>query len=398
MAKANESKSARQSIDVPSGRASPALASDTARTSIDSKVSEAAPETTKSVKEDTNAVDNVSVPADGPAKLVEDATPGAAVTEPDLEIPVPRISLESTHSQATGALSLDVSRAASPLPELASTNDDPTSDPVPSSPTALKAELISLRETHKQSAADHKEDINSHLERIDALQSKLNYLAKQLAETAKANADSAPAGSLEKKVAEQDVQIAALLEEGQNLSKTELKHMGAIKKLRAKLGDSEKETADLKRKLAKAEQATNEQKERAARAEATEKSAQEKLKIIARIERDVEILQAEKEAAGVMIADLRRQLSESMTRAEEAEQRAQTDALEAERRTVAELRDEIADLKLEKKLAEDRAKAEVKEVKDEAARQAERAKVTEMELKSEISVSRPFQRELLLAC
>lgn len=393
MAKANEGKSAsaRQSLDLPSRTASPSLVPDTSRTSIDSRTSDITSEAVQAPKEEASTASDTVSPADASPKSEDDAIPSAPTSETmEPEASLPRISLESAHSQQsqpTGAVSLDVSRASTPLPELNITTDDAADEPLPLSPTILRAELSSLRQRHAQSETEHKEDINAHLERIDALQSKLTYLAKQLAEAAKTGTDAAAAGTVEKKLSEKDAQIAALMEEGQKLSKTELKHMSAIKKLRAKLSENEQSAADLKRKLAKAEQSSKEQTERAMRAEAIEKSAQEKLKIIARIERDVEVLQAEKEAAGVMIADLRRQLSDAITRAEQAEQKAQTEALEAERRTVAELRDEIADLKIEKKLAEDRGKAEVKDIREETARQAERTKVTEMELKGEISVS-----------
>jgi hypothetical protein len=76
-----------------------------------------------------------------------------------------------------------------------------------------------------------------------------------------------------------------------------------------------------------------------------------------------------------------------LNRAEEAEKRVQTGALEAEKRVVAELREDLENVRIEKKLAGDRAKNEIRDLKEDAARQQERAKVSELELKGEIAVS-----------
>ena len=177
------------------------------------------------------------------------------------------------------------------------------------------------------------------------------------------------------------------MEEGQNLSKTELKHLTTIKKMRAKAGETDKEISALKQRLSKAEKSISEATERAKRSEAAERAAQEKLKIVGRIEKDFDALRAEREEAGLTIGELRRQLNDTLNRAEEAEKRVQTGALETEKRVVAEIRENLENVQIEKKLAEDRAKNEIRDLKEDAARQQERAKVSELELKGEIAVS-----------
>jgi hypothetical protein len=196
---------------------------------------------------------------------------------------------------------------------------------------------------------------------------------------------SLDASVLEKKVAEKDAQIAALMEEGQKLSKTELKHLFTIKKMRTKASETDKEVNLLKERLSEAEKSIAETTERAKRAEAAEKAAQEQLKVVSKIEKDIAIVKEEREEAGLTIAELRRQLSDALSRAEHAEKRAQTGALEAERRTTASLREDIENLRIEKKLAEDRAKREIQQAKEEASRNQEKTKLVEMELKGEIS-------------
>ena len=285
----------------------------------------------------------------------------------------PRQSLDSTMSRP----SIDVSTPAV-LTE-ARTRD----------PDLLLTELSILQEAHEETVRNHREELNGHLERIDALQSKLTYLAQQLAASAKATAAESDTTPADKKVAEKDAQIAALMEEGQRLSKTEMKHLTTVKTLRAKAQEHNKEIVTLKQRLTKAESSITEQSERAKRAEATERAAQEKLKIVGKIEKDIELIRDERNEAGVLIADLRRQLSDALSRAENAEKKVQSGALEAEKRATASLKDDIENLRIEKKLAEDRGKREIQTAKDEAKNQQEKAKVAELELRGEIAVSCP---------
>jgi chromosome segregation ATPase len=258
--------------------------------------------------------------------------------------------------------------------------------PAPHSPGAAEAELSSLQKTHEETLREHREELHSHLERIDALQSKLTYLSQQLASSAKEAKDDSEATPTEKKLADKDAQIAALMEEGQKLSKTEMKHLTALKKMRAKTQETEKEITTLKQRLTKAEKSIREQTDRAKRAEGAEKAAQEKLKIVSKIEKDIELIKAEREEAGLTIAELRRQLNDALSKAEDAEKRVQSGALEAEKRVTASLKDDIENLRIEKKLAEDRGKRDVQEAKEAATRQSERAKVAELELRGEIAV------------
>lgn len=250
----------------------------------------------------------------------------------------------------------------------------------------LLTELSALQEAHEETVRSHREELNGHLERIDALQSKLTYLAQQLATSAKAAAAESDTTPADKKLAEKDAQIAALMEEGQRLSKTEMKHLTTVKTLRAKAQEQNKELATLKQSLTKAEKSITEQSERAKRAEAAERAAQEKLKIVGKIEKDIELIRDERNEAGLLIADLRRQLSDALSRAENAEKKVQSGALEAEKRATASLKDDIENLRIEKKLAEDRAKREIQAAKEEAKSQQEKAKVAELELRGEIAV------------
>jgi hypothetical protein len=280
----------------------------------------------------------------------------------------PRQSLDSTLSRP----SVDIPAVVEPA---SSTRD----------PDILLTELSALQEAHEETVRGHRDELNGHLERIDALQSKLAYLSQQLATSAKATASESDTPA-DKKLAEKDAQIAALMEEGQRLSKTEMKHLTTVKTLRAKAVEHNKEITTLKQRLSKAEKSITEQSERAKRAEAAERAAQDKLKIVGQIEKDIALIRSEREEAGLTINELRRQLSDALSRAEGAEKRAQTGALEAEKKTTASLKEDIENLRIEKKLAEDRTRRELQTSKEEAKSQQEKAKLTELELRGEIAV------------
>lgn len=247
-------------------------------------------------------------------------------------------------------------------------------------------EMEKLRRAHAEELKQRQVEMHEHLERIDALQAKLQYLAKAAIESAReASSQSAP-GSIDKKLAEKDEQLALLMEEGQKLSKNELKHMNTIKKLRAKNVEEEKTVTEVKQKLGKTEKALAEAVEKARRGEAAEKQAAENERKFAHIERDIETLQAERETSSQTISELRRQLDMASRQAEEAERKLERDARGTETKLIADLRDELSDARIEKKLAEDRARAELRDAKQEAVRQQEKAKVVESELRAELAV------------
>jgi hypothetical protein len=307
------------------------------------------------------------------------------VSEQPTSAPIPAMSIPSIvtpqASSPRQSLDSDLSRLSIDAATLVEPDEPTTRDP-----DILLSELSALHEAHEETVRSHRDELNAHLERIDALQSKLTYLSQQLASSAKAAASEPDTAPADKKLAERDAQIAALMEEGQKLSKTEMKHMTTVKQLRAKVQEHSKETTTLKQRLAKAERTITEQVERAKRAEAVEKAAQDKLKIVGRIEKDIEHIRAEREEAGLTIAELRRQLNDALSRAEDAEKRIKTGALEAEKRATASLKDDIENMRIERKLAEDRARRELQASREEAKNQQEKAKVAELELRGDIAV------------
>lgn len=250
----------------------------------------------------------------------------------------------------------------------------------------LEEEMKQMREDHAEAERQRQEDMHANLERIDALQAKLTYLAKETLAAAKEANSSAKSGSPEQKLAEKDERIALLMEEGEKLSKTEMRHLTTIKKLRAKASEEEKSGVEAKKKLAIVEQSEATLKQQLKRTEQLQKQHTERLKRIPELEKSLDASKNELESSKSTVANLRKQLAESEKRAEEAESKARESAVKADSHKVSELQDQIEDAKLEKKLAEDRASAEIRRLGEEADRQKARATSQETELKGEISV------------
>lgn len=253
-------------------------------------------------------------------------------------------------------------------------------------PSFLEAELSRVTKQHEESVVNYQEELHGYLERIDALQSKLAYLASTATRDAHTVAEEADQGSLKKKLAEKDKKIAQLLEEGQKLSANEIKALGSVRTFRVRLQEEEKAKAELKKRLETVDHEITDAKERTRRAEERDRMATEKLKTLPKLEREMHELKADQIAANATIAELKKMLEEAEQETEDAERRAQTDGVEEQMKIVAELNDELSNSKIEKRLIEDRAKKEINEVRQETARQQEKAKLVELELKSEIQV------------
>lgn len=249
----------------------------------------------------------------------------------------------------------------------------------------LETTITLLREDLALCEARRQEESHAAAERIDALEDKIRYLARESAEASRQKANGAPSG-LEKKLAEAQEKIALLLEEGEKLSKNELKLQNSIKKFRTKAQEEEKATAEAKRRAERAEREAIDAKEKAKRAVENEKRASERVKGAVRLESEVEGLRKEKESSANVIAELKGKLEEVTDRAEDAESRVQTEALEKERKVAVELKAEIERVQSEAALVEERLQSEVRDLKAKMERDTERARIMEEELKGEQSV------------
>ena len=293
-----------------------------------------------------------------------------------------RPSTDSRDSPSTRQ-SLDLTRSTTPdlvnSPKL--NNVDVTSGaPMPE---VYEKTIEQLRSDNEAAELRRQEETHQYLERIDALQAKLQYLTKEATEIAKSALSEAKQGSPEQKLAAKDEKIALLIEEGQKLSQAELKHMTVIKKLRAKSAEDEKAAEEAKRASEKLEKIAREAQERAKRAETAEKRASEKVRSLAKLEKDLDSIRADRDAKDVLIRDLQMQLSDVTSAATAAEEKAQSEALEFERRRAADLADEVSTVKSEKELAEKDHQNVLRELREKTEREKERARIAEIERQGE---------------
>lgn len=319
----------------------------------------------------------------GPPRIAQ--SPLAAVEDIKDDLSVPRPSTDSRGSISTRQ-SLELTRATTPnatdSPKLNGINTDSSLK----MPEEYEKTIEQMRSDYEAAELRRQEETHIYLERIDALQSKLQYLTKEAAEIAKNAMGEAQSGSTEHNLAAKDEKIALLIEEGQKLSQTELKHMSIIKKLRAKSTEDDKAVADLKRTTEKHEKSAREAQERAKRAESAEKRAVERLNSLSRIQKDLENVRAERDAKESLVQDLQIELSQATSAAKDAEVKANAEALQVEKRHVADLADELSSIRTEKELAQKQHQNELRELREKAEREKERARVAEIERQGEQSI------------
>lgn len=312
-------------------------------------------------------------------------SPAATLEGTKDEPNIPRPSTDSRGSISTRQ-SLELTRATTPNGTDSPKLNGIVLDSSLKMPGEYEKMIEQMRSDHEAAELRRQEETHTYLERIDALQSKLQYLTKEAAEAAKNASAEAQPGSIEQKVAAKDEKIALLIEEGQKLSQTELKHMSIIKKLRAKSIEDDKMVADCERMTGKHEKLAREAQERAKRAESAEKRALEKLKSLGKMEKELENVRVERDAQELLVQDLQIELSQATSAAKEAEVKANAEALAAEKRRAADLADELSNMKNEKELAEKQHQNELRELREKAERAKERARAAEIERQGEQSI------------
>ncbi|KAK4103130.1 hypothetical protein N658DRAFT_494455 [Parathielavia hyrcaniae] len=232
----------------------------------------------------------------------------------------------------------------------------------------------------------HQEEIHGYVERIDALEAKLQFLAREATEAARNAALAAPAGSLEKKLAEKDQQIAQLMEEGKNLASSDHKQRALVKKLRATVAENVKELGALSAAKDKSDREIEHLRSRARRADELEKTHGDLQKRLDQTQKELSNLRPEVRSKDNAIAELRAQLQKAIEQADAMTTKVNSQPREQDKRRIADLEEEVAALKVEKNLVADRGKAQAAELREKAERASERARALELELKAEVQV------------
>ena len=227
------------------------------------------------------------------------------------------------------------------------------------------------------------DEMNVYIERIDSLQAKLLYLTKEAADTAKQAAAAAQSGSAERRLLEKDEKIALLLEEGQKLSKTEMKHLTTLKKMRTQNLAASKEHETIKARADKAERSLRMMEDRAKKAEASSKRAEQNLASSLDATGDFEAIKKARDALNTTLADIKAQLSRANARAEAAEGKVDSEQLEKERKRNNDLQDDLTSSKVERDLSEEKLRREIKDLKASLEREKEHTRAMETEMLGE---------------
>ncbi|PSK37460.1 hypothetical protein B9Z65_2202 [Elsinoe australis] len=249
----------------------------------------------------------------------------------------------------------------------------------------LEVELIQLRAEREESDRQKQEDMDTVLERIDALQAKLQYLAKETVAAAKQANSEADKGSLEKRLAEKDEKIALLMEEGQNLSKTEMRQLTNLRKLSSQVTAETKAAAEARKEVARLKQSESALKTRIARLEHAEKDSSARAARSSQLESDLASIRLDMSSKDSTITSLKRRLEDTEKKLEKLESGSQAQSLVADTRKIGDLEEELSNTKIEKKLVEDRMRAELQRLKQEMEQQKDRAQASELELRTEIT-------------
>jgi TATA element modulatory factor len=236
----------------------------------------------------------------------------------------------------------------------------------------------------EQVVLQHQEETHGYVEQIDALQAKLQYLSREASESARKAAQAAPAGSLEKKLAEKDQQIAQLLEEGKVLAATEQKHRTIIKKLRGRITEMEKESTDAHISRAKIDTEVDALRRKAKRTDELEKSSDDMQRRLDQAQRELSTAKAENSQKTTQISELQIQLRRLTQQAEALATKVNDEARDQDRKRITELEESVAALQVEKNLVADRGKQQIDDWKEKAEMATERARILELELKAEL--------------
>ena len=242
---------------------------------------------------------------------------------------------------------------------------------------------VSLQLEKEEDQRRVQDEINGYIERIDSLQAKLLYLTKEAADSARQAASAAQSGSAEKRLSEKDEKIALLMEEGQKLSKLEMKHITSIKKMRSQTLAANKEHDAIKVRADKAERSMRVMEDRARKAEAATKRAEQTLASSLDTTTDFEAIKKERDALTATLADIKGQLSRANERAEAAVGKADSDQLEKERKRNADLHDDLTSVKVERELSEEKFRREIKDLKASLEREKEHTRAMETEMLGE---------------
>lgn len=374
----SEDSPARQSTELYSANRSPRPSSDLVRADSPAPATTSSPRTSLSRDEASDAATDVADrdedrseqgatgAANGDGQPVGPPRPSMQEERPAVSEPVPTTNPSSKEETVQVSLS--------------------TSEKIMSSLDLYEKRIAELERTLEDAQAQHQEELHSQVEQVDALQAKLQYLAREASEAARKAVSTAAPGSLEKKLAEKDQQVAQLMEEGTKLAGNEQKLRAVIKKLRSQVTADEKELNEQRIWRQKAEVELVNLRDAVHSIDDHKKANDESQKTVSQLKRELERYKSAISSKDAAISDLKAQLKEESERTRTMAAKVNDQVREDNQRKVKELEDTIAAMQVEKTLAADKAKTAANEQREKAERAAERARAVELELKGELQI------------
>lgn len=372
---------ARRSTEVSSANQSPRPSSDLSRVTSPGPLVASSPRTSLSKDEGVVHTDQLAKTEDDPTDRL------SALTEKKADS-----SLESNQPEQAPPEGLPNVATPTPVTTTSANKEETvqvsvsTSERIVSSLDLYEKRVADLERTLQETQSQHQEELHSQVEQVDALQAKLQYLAREASEAARKDGSAAAPGSLEKKLAEKNEQVAQLMEEGNKLAGNEQKLRAVIKKLRAQITAEEKALNEQKMWRQKAEAELLNLRDAVRRIDEYKKAKDESQKTVAQLRRDLDRVRTTVSLRDTTISDLKAQLDEESERAKDMATKINDQAREDHQGKVKELEDTIASMQIEKSLATDKAKATANDLRDNAERAAERARAVELELKGEVQI------------
>lgn len=374
----SDASPARQSADLSSANRSPRPSSDLSRVGSPAPATIPSPRTSISKDETPTAA---LVATDGAQKPQDTTTANAVVVERrSIDSLRPSTEEERSHVPESVPTTTPVTREETVQVSVLS------SGKTVSSLDIYEKRIAELEKTLEEIQTQHQEELHNQVEQVDALQAKLQYLAREASETARKDVSSAAAGTLERKLAEKDQQVAQLMEEGNKLAGNEQKLRAVIKKLRTQITADEKELNVQNIWRQKAETELTNLRETVRSIDDHRKANNELQKTVGQLKRDLDRSNSTVSSRDAIISDLKAQLREESERAKAMEAKVNDQVRENNQRKVRELEDTIAAMQVEKNLAADKAKAAINEQREKAKSAAERTRAVELELKGEVQI------------
>ncbi|KAJ2963176.1 hypothetical protein NQZ79_g1836 [Umbelopsis isabellina] len=241
--------------------------------------------------------------------------------------------------------------------------------------------------------ADLHEQMHQQQETSDAEIARLKAKVDELVSTKSGNR---LVDDLRSQLAAKDAQLKDLMLEGEALSKRELKHMNALKKLRAEKSESDKSQQELQKKIDKGASDLVEANAKIARMMESERKNNESMKsysantnkqqkAIAKLEKNLEEVKDELKASQTQVEQLKKELQEIKESGEKESNAAHAAALEKELKANDRLHKELTEVRSTAEETERKLKQNIRELQVALQTVEEKAGYREDNLRQDIA-------------